>query len=80
MPPTKLMNSNSAIRDALQYNPKFIDKNVHETMNRIKSYRIHREHLQEIKQDLERKRQEGVIADPKLDYQRKMMNANRIRT
>lgn len=48
-------------------------------MNRIKSYRIHREHLLEIKKDLERKKQEGVLSDPKLQNQRKLINANRIR-
>ena len=48
------------IRAALQIDPKFVDKNIHETLDRLNSYDIHQKKIFLTNEDLQLKRMNGV--------------------
>ena len=52
------------IRAALQIDPKYVDKNIHATLDRLNSYDIHQKKIFQMNEDLQEKRMRGVQADP----------------
>ena len=48
------------IRAALQIDPKYVDKNIHATLDRLNSYDIHQKKIFQMNEELQEKRERGV--------------------
>lgn len=75
-----LLPSTMILRKALQVNPKYVDKNIYETLDRLNSYELHQKKLDSFKRQLHLAKNGGIPADPRYLELKKSVMANKIRT
>ncbi|CDW76589.1 UNKNOWN [Stylonychia lemnae] len=54
-------------------NHRYVDKNIHETIERVQNYEIHQKKLFKIKEDLEKKRLKKINADQSYEHLKSQM-------
>lgn len=64
----------------MQINPKYVDKNIYETLERIQSYDLHMKRLTNLKQQLEVSKVKGVQADPEYKHLRSTVAHNKLKS